>query len=79
MFLVICQHKQITTGKLFRVIFHCLIDSFCFYSIKHGYISVEQHLLTTHDKNLVHDDVLVYNFIEVLLAPSDKGIKDRHQ
>lgn len=31
------------------------------------------------DKNLVHDNVLVYNFIEVLLAPSDKGGKDRHQ
>ena len=40
---------------------------------------VDKRPVCGKDKNLVNDNVLVYNFIEVLLAPSDKGGKDRHQ
>ena len=31
------------------------------------------------DKNLVHDDVLFYYFIEVFLTPGNKFGKDRHE
>ena len=40
---------------------------------------VDKRPVCGKDKNLVHNNVLVYNFIEVFLTPGNKFGKDRHE